>query len=946
MDSSNHFDWLQLLQDSQDQDLQSGNPIYEHPAFADATRVAQAHAEFLRRQQISRASQSNGTYQQPAHNRSSHQLPSNYQSPNGQGQQRQGQQETQSPQAHQRQQYQNAPQQQYVRPSDINAAPSPYQADTSRRVHSSPNGLPPSSMPSETLAPRPNVTVQRPAQRTNQPSSREDLRKQIASTIGEAAGSQRHPMPQAPRPAAPSQIPQAQVSNERVRSANHYDQALFPTSYPLAPDRRISMPNTGGSSASSPKGDSHKPAPPSTLSRHAHSSDVPATAAQARPPNGPSASTSPPKPTAAAPTIPASSSTDTYSVTSSAPAPIQRTKVQTANMQAHSTSKTSPGPHVSSPPRKFLPHSTLSAPPRPGEHPRPPQRVEGHNLGSNIPPVASASQITQSRWTGGSTSHATPSPRPASSQQPRASDVTAPTSSAAQGAPPVSAPAQQDNPTSRTQSVWDTGTQNGHIPPGLPPVPTTKRPLYTPVSTKQDSSVSMYRPMHQPGNPPTQQPPTQGPSDPPPPAKMRRMEAGTKRAVAPSSGAINLAQYAHQSPSRTYVASRSDIVQVLDAQDAAIKESYDPTTIARDVLIATGRHPLEKPLNHHLEILRGKFSAVDLSSDLDTFRWDLVDQVGARGSITHRPPNHQQHTPSSLPVRSPYPLPSAPAPLPGRVAAFPVSYSPRPTAQPPVSSFSHSPLPPSASPLPRPPPTTDTTSAPTPRVSSARTPTPVSAPAPASTPAPAPAPAPAPPTVTVQPRKPLSTGSVSKSPQPKATPSRAASTKAPSQSPGTKSHPQPQVVISSPEAMPPIPPRKRGRGRPRKVQQNVEVAVRKEPNVPYPVFHCKWAKCQSELHNVRALEDHVLKAHVPHNVICGWEGCNAQTPKAAADMWTHLREEHIGPVVWSLGDGPTMPATGENPEGALGKPTQASVLEKCLIDMATSSGRGSFSRAV
>lgn len=923
---------------------------------------------------MSRAAQNNGSYQQPGHNHTSYQLPLNYQSPYGQGQQGiqspQRQQPQLSPQARQSQQYRNALQQHYLRLSDINSTTSPYQADTSRRAHSHPstaNGLPSSSMPPETPASRPNVTAQGPAQIPNQqpsPTGSEALRKSIASATSEGAGGQRHPMPQAARPAAPNQIPQEQVSNEQAvclnRPADHYNRALSRAMYPPAPDRRNSMPNAGVSSASSPKRDSHTLASPSTLTLHAHTPDVSAAAAQAGLAKGPDASTSPPKPAAAAPAIPASSATGTYSVTSSAPAPIHSAKAQTAPMQPPSTSKASPGPHVSSLSRKFVPHSTLSAPPRPGERPRPPERAEGQSHLGSTPPIPSASQITHSRWTGGSTgptSHTTPSPGLPSSQQSRASDMTAPTSSAAQSAPPLSAPAQQDNLTGRTQSVRDTGTPNGHVPSGLPPVATTKRPSYTPVPSQRNSGVSIHRPMHQPGAPPTQQPPTQGHSEAPPPAKMRRMEDDTKHAVAPSSGAINLAQYAHQSPSRSYVASRSDIIQALDAQEADIKQSYDPSTIARDVLIATGRHPIEKPLNHHLEILRAKFNAVDLSSDLDTFRWDLVDpRVGARGIIPHRPPtkarpearppNHQHDTPSSLPVQSPYPPRSAPAPPPGRATAFaisypPQSYSPQPTAQPRLSSFPHSPLPPPASPLPRPPPTTDSTSTSTSRVSSAHptAPAPASAPAPAPAPAPTPAPAstpaPAPPPVTVPPRTPLATGSVSKSSRPKPTSSHAASTKAPLQSPRNKAYPQPQVVISSPEAMP---PRKRGPGRPRKVQKNVEVAIGSGPNVPFPVFHCKWAKCQSELHNVRALEDHVLRAHVPRDLICAWEGCNAQTPKAAADMWAHVREKHIGPVAWALGDGPTVPATGENPEGALDSPTQASVLERCLMDMATSSG--------
>jgi hypothetical protein len=33
---------------------------------------------------------------------------------------------------------------------------------------------------------------------------------------------------------------------------------------------------------------------------------------------------------------------------------------------------------------------------------------------------------------------------------------------------------------------------------------------------------------------------------------------------------------------------------------------------------------------------------------------------------------------------------------------------------------------------------------------------------------------------------------------------------------------------------------------------------------------------------------------------------------AAADMFQHLATEHISKIAWELGDGPTVPVTGEN----------------------------------
>lgn len=59
--------------------------------------------------------------------------------------------------------------------------------------------------------------------------------------------------------------------------------------------------------------------------------------------------------------------------------------------------------------------------------------------------------------------------------------------------------------------------------------------------------------------------------------------------------------------------------------DALRRDNYNAKTIARDILVASGKHPFMVPLNFHLDILRKKFRHVDNNSDLTTFKWDLVD---------------------------------------------------------------------------------------------------------------------------------------------------------------------------------------------------------------------------------------------------------------------------------------------------------------------------------
>lgn len=70
------------------------------------------------------------------------------------------------------------------------------------------------------------------------------------------------------------------------------------------------------------------------------------------------------------------------------------------------------------------------------------------------------------------------------------------------------------------------------------------------------------------------------------------------------------------------------IVQPIDKAKAKKRKRYNPKTIVRDVLIAAGRHPTMQPLNYHLEPLRRNFKHVTDTSDLSTFKWDLVDPGG------------------------------------------------------------------------------------------------------------------------------------------------------------------------------------------------------------------------------------------------------------------------------------------------------------------------------
>ncbi|KLJ13757.1 hypothetical protein EMPG_11319 [Blastomyces silverae] len=106
----------------------------------------------------------------------------------------------------------------------------------------------------------------------------------------------------------------------------------------------------------------------------------------------------------------------------------------------------------------------------------------------------------------------------------------------------------------------------------------------------------------------------------------------TPEAHGASAKTLDLSQFrmpdADSSTSNETLRGRSDIVKPLNKTEALKTRYYDPKTIARDLLIATGRHPTERALNQHLSKLRDNFPAVDNSSDLRTFRWDIIDPGG------------------------------------------------------------------------------------------------------------------------------------------------------------------------------------------------------------------------------------------------------------------------------------------------------------------------------
>ena len=88
-------------------------------------------------------------------------------------------------------------------------------------------------------------------------------------------------------------------------------------------------------------------------------------------------------------------------------------------------------------------------------------------------------------------------------------------------------------------------------------------------------------------------------------------------------------QYRYKPSGREHLWVSDDVVRPMNKRrDALRRSTYNPKTIARDFLVAVGKHPTIAPLNAHLDILRDRFHNVNHDSDLSSFKWDLVDPGG------------------------------------------------------------------------------------------------------------------------------------------------------------------------------------------------------------------------------------------------------------------------------------------------------------------------------
>jgi hypothetical protein len=358
---------------------------------------------------------------------------------------------------------------------------------------------------------------------------------------------------------------------------------------------------------------------------------------------------------------------------------------------------------------------------------------------------------------------------------------------------------------------------------------------------------------------------------------------------------------------------RTILARPVNKHEALRKSYYDPKTVARDVLIAAGRHPSERPLNAHMAGLLGVH--IDLDSDLSTFDWDAIDPGGPPApkveyvEIPAGPPRFklggQAGTHGPRPRLSPgsrHPdsdkrqkQDSAPAPPPFVGQKMTLNHDKRGVRSSNDELFEQGNWRPSK--LRESRAVDDESPAPprsvTPRIRQ----------------------------VTV----------VSES-SPRDRPRRSSSLQQPQSS-------SPNMDVESVASGVFYPSGKR-RGRPPGSKNNhvalgqmkkdalppqplIEIPARTSSPMGIPVYKCKWRRCHAELHNLATLRRHVSRVHQPteaeladHGYGCWWKKCQYQTNTGEeillnhqfenASAWmAHIEHDHLHPIAMKLGDGPS-----------------------------------------
>jgi hypothetical protein len=353
-----------------------------------------------------------------------------------------------------------------------------------------------------------------------------------------------------------------------------------------------------------------------------------------------------------------------------------------------------------------------------------------------------------------------------------------------------------------------------------------------------------------------------------------------------------------QRPSLPSELKHAAYVQPLDKNKAFRRNTYNPATIARDVLLACGRHPSQRNLNQHLDPLRTTLPQITFDSDLSTIKWNLIDPGNPPPDyfkdrvedLTQDADDEDDSGDEDRPrPRSPPNVIGGEGGAQAKVQALPEAINPfiqkKRRGRPPRNSL---------------PNTNEHSKSPTPMSPSAR---------PAS-----------------------GAGGVGYSAF------RSATQYSPDGTPLPKKKGRPvgwrKAIHGSATAY---------------AQKDVErdagslhmhqptqssslsnvhtgdPSIRIDSRSPSVVnrvsqcYKCKWLNCKADLHNLDTLKKHVFKVHrketLGNTLGCLWDNCGKEVQPPSFDLesnWrSHIQQTHFDPLLWELGDGPASGLSGK-----------------------------------
>ncbi|USP74384.1 hypothetical protein yc1106_01658 [Curvularia clavata] len=332
-------------------------------------------------------------------------------------------------------------------------------------------------------------------------------------------------------------------------------------------------------------------------------------------------------------------------------------------------------------------------------------------------------------------------------------------------------------------------------------------------------------------------------------------------------------------------------VHPIERNKALRRNNYNPATIARDVLLACGRHPSQRSLNAHLDALRTTLSQITFDSDLSTIRWDLIDPGNPppdyfKDKVEDLAQDADDEDDSDDEER---PHPRSPSNVIGgqgaaqaKVQALPEAVNPfvkqKRRGRPPRNSLSNN--------VERP-------KSPAPMSSSAK-------------------PSPGAAGVGYSAFRSATQYAPDGSPIPKKRGRPVGWRKATHGSAATQAPRNLSKATETTKMDQPPQPSSLSNAHTGDSVIRIDSRSPSVANRVFPSYKCRWLNCKADLHNLDTLKKHVFKVHRKEargNMLdCLWGDCGKESQPPSFDLesdWRrHIHQTHFDPLSWELGDGP------------------------------------------